>query len=299
MSLHNFSKTTKNLTSLIQKMSIPMGVLLLLTQGGIAFSKPVLTSQVPNNITGFEDIVDLLNNSDIPDILIGNDEPEVIVEGEEDEDQPDQSRDPDGDIVVGEDDPRFTCSVHEGKYTVMYHPESQPGEAYPWAIPSQMGDDWSPQRRCEVISSRLELYRPDGLVELSTGKLNGYDILCVTTEAVQECRLVLTVPVGQDPEITRDDIFESLTVADNGESTEGVYTFTEGSNNPLNGALGGILNGDLTILNQTLGGNTSGRSGNGIYLKPFLDANDGGTGAYLNTHNSSGGGRQLNPNIFR
>lgn len=277
-----------------------MGVLLVLTQGGIAFSKPVLTSQVPNNITGFEDIVDLLNNGDIPDILIGNEEPEVIIEGDEDEDKPDESGEPDGDIIVGEDDPRFTCSVHEGKYTVMYHPESQQGEAYPWAIPSQMGDDWTPQRRCEVISSRLELYRPDGLVELTTGTMNGYDILCVTTEANPACRIVLTVPVGQDPEITRDDIFESLTVADSGETTGGVYTFTESGNNPLNQTIGGILNGDLSVLNQTLGGNTSPNySGNGIYLKPFLDTNDGGTGAYLNPHNSSGGGRQLNPNIFR
>lgn len=290
MSSHKFANKPQKITSFLTKISLPLGILLILTQGGIALA------QVPN-VNGFDDIVDLLNNQ-LPD-LNGNDqettsqEPEVIIESGDQG----QESDDNGDVIVGnESDPRFTCEIHDGKYTVMYHPESQPTEAYPWAIPSQMGDGWSPERRCNVISSRLELYRPDGLVELSTGQLNGYDILCVTTEANPSCRIVLTVPVGQDPEITRDDIFESLTVADQGQETGGVYTFTEG-NNPLNDALGGVLNGNLSILNQTLGGNTS-YSGQGIYLKPFLDANDGGTGAYLN-HNSSGGGRQLNPNIFR
>jgi hypothetical protein len=307
MSLHKYSKSNQKLISFLQKMSLSLGVILVLNQGGIALSKPVLTSQLPNNI----DLTDLLNGQ-VPDILVGDDqgnssdEPEVIVEGGEqgDEQGTEQGGEENGDVVVGSDDPRFTCAVHEGKYTVMYHPESQPGEAYPWAIPSQMGDDWSPQRRCEVISSRLESYRPDGLVELTTGKVNGYDILCVTTEANPACRIVLTVPVGQDPEITRDDIFESLTVADSGESTSGVYTFTEGDN-PLNGTLGNIgniLNGNMGILNPTLGGNTS-YSGSGIYLKPFLDGNDGGTGAYLNHQNSSNtrqtDGIRLDPNIFR
>jgi hypothetical protein len=287
---------THKLTSILKKMGLPLAVVMMLSEGAIALAKPVIKPQVPNS-TGFDTLVDLLNNQ-LPDLSTGNDssssdEPEVIVEGEEDEN---------GDIIIGNDDPRFTCNLDNGKYTVMYHPESQPTEAYPWAIPSQMGGGWDPQRRCEVISSRLEQYRPDGLVELTTSKMNGYDILCVTTDANPECRIVLTVPVGQDPIATRDEVFDALTVADSGQQTQGVYTFTEGDN-PLNNSLEGILNGDLSILNQTLGGNSNLRlSGNGIYLKPFLAPQDGGTGAYLHHNNSADQdttGRQLNPNIFR
>jgi hypothetical protein len=296
MTSPNHTNKTHKIISFFKTIGLPLGVILMLTQGGIALSKPVFTAQTPN-LNNFNDLVDLFN-SQVSDIIIGGDgqtsnEPQVIVEGEESTN---------GDIIVGNNDPRFTCGVQNGQYTVMYHPESRPGQAYPWAVPSQMGDGWNPQRRCEVISSRLESYRPDGLVELTTSKSNGYDILCVTTESNPTCRIVLTVPVDQDPIVTRDQVFETLTVADSGQQTQGVYTFTEGAN-PLNNSLGGILNGDLSVLNQTLGGvNLPRLSGNGIYLKPFLDPKDGGTGLYLNSSNSSSPsnqGRQLNPNIFR
>ena len=298
MFLKNYFKQPQKMKSALRVLTIPVGILLILTQGKIALSEPVFTSQVPN-VTNFEDLIDLLDE-DAPDIIIGGEEentsnePEVIVEGEENEE---------GDVIVGNNDPRFTCGMYNGQYTVMYHPESQPGESYAWAIPSQMGDNWDPQRRCNVISGRLESYRPDGLVELTTGQVNGYDTLCVTTEANPNCRIVLTVPVGQDPIQTRDQVFDALTVADSGQQTQGVYTFTN-SGNPLNNSLGSIFNGDLSGLNQTLGGNSSSSfSGSGIYLKPFLDPQDGGTGNYFNSNSSSqpsqNGGRQLNPNIFR
>ena len=57
---------------------------------------------------------------------------------------------------------RFTCEMASGQYTVMYHPESQPSQNYPWAVPSNMGGGWDANRRCTEISRRLELYRPDG-----------------------------------------------------------------------------------------------------------------------------------------
>ena len=38
--------------------------------------------------------------------------------------------------------PRFTCQLNNGQYTVMYNPESQPEQAYAWAIPGDMGSNW-------------------------------------------------------------------------------------------------------------------------------------------------------------
>src|SRR5579883_2537597 len=129
---------------------------------------------------------------------------------------------------------RFTCEVVNGQYTVMYHPESQPSRSYPWAVPSNMGGGWSPDRRCSEISRRLESYRPDGLLEMKTGMENGYNTVCVTTEKVASCRIVLTVPNGQDPTSTRDRVFQNLTVADSGQQTQGVNTYVgNGSNNIL------------------------------------------------------------------
>lgn len=170
---------------------------------------------------------------------------------------------------------RFRCEIVNSEYTVMYYPESRPSQAYPWAIPSQLGGGWTPQNRCNEITRRLESYRQDGLLELTTGIENGYDTICVTTQVdPTACRIVLTVPPGQDPQITRDRIFENLLVADDGQQTQGVYTYTGNDGDILN-QIGNAIEGK--------GKTTSPKD---INLRPFLDPADGGTGARLNDKNS-------------
>ncbi|NET54973.1 MAG: hypothetical protein F6K47_01830 [Symploca sp. SIO2E6] len=193
-------------------------------------------------------------------------------------------------------DPRFTCQFVNGDYTVMYHPESKPGQAYPWAVPSALGGGWTPELRCNEISRRLEFYRPDGLVEMRTGVENNYDVICVTTQQNPDCRIVLTVPPNQDPEITRNLVFENLTVADSGQQTQGVTTFVGGDGNSQ--LLDNIFNQGLSILG--IGKEQSPTRGSGnIDLRPFLDAADGGTGTQLRGGNSVTPSRQLNPDLFR
>ncbi|MGV0025996.1 COP23 domain-containing protein [Phormidesmis priestleyi] len=169
---------------------------------------------------------------------------------------------------------RFACQTMNGQPTVMYQPESQPSQAFPWAVPSTLGGGWDSARRCSEISRRLEAYRPDGLVEMKTGVENGYNTICVTTDRVPSCRIVLTVPPGQDPVSTRDRVFQNLTVADSGQQTQGVVTFGETSNGIL-GQIGQVLG--IGRRNTT---RPSVRSGD-INLKPFLDRRDGGTGERL------------------
>lgn len=48
------------------------------------------------------------------------------------------------------------------------------------------------------------MYRPDGLLKLRIGKSNNYDPICVTTQQDYSCRIVLTIPLGKNPEITRN-----------------------------------------------------------------------------------------------
>lgn len=199
--------------------------------------------------------------------------------------------------------PRFTCEVVNGQYTVMYRPENQPEAAYPWAIPSAMGGGWTPEKRCAVISQRLESYRPDGLLTMSTSVENNYDIVCVTTEANASCRIVFTVPPGQDPTSTRDRVFENLTIADSGQSTQGVNTFSEGEPSiDLVNQVGQILNGDLSTLGNLGNLGNLGSRANGIDLRPFLAPQDGGTGTALRGRwnaPSRTENRRLNPDLFR
>ena len=175
---------------------------------------------------------------------------------------------------------RFACQNSSSQYTVMYMPESQPNQAYPWAVPSALGGGWSSDRRCNEIARRLESYRADGLLEMKTAVENGYNTICVTTDRVPSCRIVLTVPSGQDPLATRDRVFQNLTIADSGQQTQGVLTFGQnGADSNVVSQLGNLLG--LRGLGRT--GATAPKTvqSSDINLKPFLDRKDGGTGERL------------------
>lgn len=192
---------------------------------------------------------------------------------------------------------RFTCELQDGEYTVMYRPKNEPGQAYPWAVPTAMGGGWTPELRCETISARLEDYRPDGLVELRTDVENDYNTVCATTEEdLDTCRIVFTVPPGQDPVATRDAVFSNITLADAGTNTNAVNTFVGTNQFPATDLLGiGGLNHELLeTVGDILGERSVQPSSRGIDLKPYLAPSDGGTGVYLNQP-----GQPLNPNNFR
>lgn len=180
---------------------------------------------------------------------------------------------------------RFVCQWNQGQYTVMYNPESRPEESFPWAVPQDMGGGWFAEKRCNTISERLEEYRPDGLIEMKTSTENGYNIVCVTTEQNPACRIVFTVPPGQDPIATRDRVFENLASADSGQQTQAVNTFV-GTNAA---SVDELINAGLSILT----GSQQSPSSNAIPLRPYLDPADGGTGAKL----SGGVPRQSAPRL--
>jgi len=217
------------------------------------------------------------------------------ISGEAEESAPDNGEMPESDdpaattpeegVSLPDEEVRFTCEGQNGQPTVMYAPVSQPGALYAWATPEDMGSAWPAERRCAEIARRLEMYRPDGLLELQTGRENGYNTVCVTTEADASCRIVFTVPNGQDPVVTRDRVFDNLVLADQGQSTQGVTTFAEGDT---------LLNELGNILGFPTGGRRPSSLTGGINLQPFLDAADGGTGTQLNPN----GGRRLNPDSF-
>ncbi len=187
--------------------------------------------------------------------------------------------------------PRFACQLEGGQYKVMYNPESRPGELFPWAIPSAMGGGWTSERRCVEISRRLEEYRPDGLLEMQTAIENSYNTVCATTQSNSTCRIIFTVPPGQDPTTTRNQVFQNLTTADSGQQTQGINTFVDRDQNT--NWLGQIVEGL-----STLGGSQASTS-SAINLRPFLDPADGGTGTALRQGVPVRSNPQLNPDQFR
>ena len=195
-------------------------------------------------------------------------------------------------IPTSQSGARFSCQANNGEYTVMYQPESQPNQFFPWATPSALGNGWTEQKRCNEIARRLETYRPDGLLELTTDVENNYNTVCVVTQAVSDCRIVFTVPPGQDPLVTRDRVFQNLTVADSGQQTDAIYTYRGGRTNELDQ----LLNMGREVLG---GGNNSRATSKSINLRPFLDRNDGGTGTKLRAGVAKPSNSKLNPGQFR
>lgn len=187
--------------------------------------------------------------------------------------------------------PRFACQLDSGQYKVMYNPESRPGELFPWAVPSAMGGGWTSERRCVEISRRLEEYRPDGLLEMRTSVENSYNTVCATTQSNSTCRIIFTVPPGQDPAATRDQVFQNLTTADSGQQTQGINTFVDRGQET--NWLGQIVEGLSTL------GEPRANTSDAINLKPFLDPADGGTGTALTQGVPARPDPQLNPDQFR
>ena len=197
-------------------------------------------------------------------------------------DTPDDDIDSPTEASTSFNDRRFTCQYDDGEFVVMYSPESDPDDYFPWAIPGEMGGGWTPERRCNTISDRLEAYRPDGLLELTTDVENGYNTVCATTNVDPDCRIVFTVPEGQDPLETRDLVFENLAVANSGQDTFGVRTFqsADPTGNILE-QLGSELGLNLPPLPTSSPSISSSRRSSSIDLRPFLDPADGGTGTAL------------------
>lgn len=289
-------------TKTLKKFAFPLSIIVVLTSGSaIASPKndlnlntlPEQLLQIVNPPRPATVVTDDNRSANEPTTTTtSSDEPPTVIVDDGSEPQ-----------TTTAQEPRFTCQYVNGQYTVMYNPESRPGQAYPWAVPTQLGGGWTPKRRCIEIARRLESYRPDGLVELGTSVENNHDIVCVLTQRIPGCRIVFTVPPGQDPILTRNRVFQNLVVADSGERTQGVVTFTGGDE-------GQVINQVEQILNINLGGvgnsQTSPTSpspsvtSNGIDLRPFLDPQDGGTGRLLDNNQATpSSSPRLNPDLFR
>ena len=113
---------------------------------------------------------------------------------------------------------RFYCGVQPDAsqggdvYTVMYRHDK--GKK-PWLkMVSTLGDDWTPNKRCEEIASRLEIFRKDGLTQISyrtdPNTPNQYVICAKTKVSGEGCPLLLTLKPGSDPYETIKKMADAL-----------------------------------------------------------------------------------------
>ena len=130
--------------------------------------------------------------------------------------------------MFGEKD-RFSCELQPDTtqggevWTVMYTNEKG---TQPWLkMVTTLGGNWTPAERCQEIARKLELYREDGLRELtyrSDPATPGQYVICAITElSPDQCPLLITLKPDADPYETLREMTAALTGGDGVYQSEG------------------------------------------------------------------------------
>jgi hypothetical protein len=131
-------------------------------------------------------------------------------------------------VMFGEKD-RFSCELQPDTtqggevWTVMYTNEKG---TKPWLkMVTTLGGNWTPAERCQEIARKMELYREDGLIDL-TYRLDPatpqqYVICAKTKVSGDECPLLITLKPDADPYETLREMTAALTGGDGVYQSEG------------------------------------------------------------------------------
>jgi hypothetical protein len=99
---------------------------------------------------------------------------------------------------------KFYCGSYEGAPATMTN-SSRTGKAIPiimWKSNYFSGDGFSPERRCQEVSSRFNNLHASGRLKmLTTGRLNGMPVICASVEKGSGCvegGLLYTLKAGQN-----------------------------------------------------------------------------------------------------
>ena len=104
----------------------------------------------------------------------------------------------------------FTCVQQAGVPTTVANMSD--GKQIPmirWTSNIFSDDGWTPRRRCQEVSARFTEYNNvDQLRYLTTGKINGMNVICIALNKGDRCSgLVYTLKPGQNPTQTLHRLF--------------------------------------------------------------------------------------------
>jgi len=123
---------------------------------------------------------------------------------------------------------KFTCGIRNGVPTTFaVMPNGRQIPMVRWVSDTFTGSGWSPQRRCEEVSARFTNLNEQGSLRyLTTGQLNGMNVICVSLTKGDRCSdLVYTLKPNQNPTATLRKLFSvrSLAVGPLNETGERLY----------------------------------------------------------------------------
>lgn len=105
----------------------------------------------------------------------------------------------------------FACGTSNGSPATMA--ATKDGRQVPvirWTSATFNDAGWSPQRRCEEVSTRFDTYHREGrLSYITTGRMNGLPVICTARSSGGGCDgLLYTLKPGQDATATLKSLLE-------------------------------------------------------------------------------------------
>ena len=100
----------------------------------------------------------------------------------------------------------FYCGTIDGVPTTLARTSRGNIPVIHWETDYFSGSGWTPQRRCEEVSRRFQNFHKKGwLTYLTTGELNDYNVICVTTENKEDSKRYNLGDAGMLMTLTQED----------------------------------------------------------------------------------------------
>ena len=105
---------------------------------------------------------------------------------------------------------RFSCVTTDGIPTTVAQTARGNVPVIKWVSKEFDGAGWTPKRRCEEVSDRFQKFHQSGELNfLTTGKINGQQVVCVTSENGSDCRgLLVTIRPTSTPSKTLQKLMD-------------------------------------------------------------------------------------------
>ena len=114
---------------------------------------------------------------------------------------------------------RYYCDTSDGLPATMYTDGEANSPLIRWKYEG-FGSRWTPQKRCEEVARRFQNYENEGTLEfITTGQMNGYNVVCVARYDGGSCgdRLLMTLPPDRDPDLALESLFNVVGVYENND----------------------------------------------------------------------------------
>lgn len=110
---------------------------------------------------------------------------------------------------------KYSCIQHQGNPTTIVKTKRGTVQFIVWKSIYFKNSGWTPQKRCEEVTRRLQKFYEDGILNIITdGTINGQPVICVAERKpgqVATCKnngLLITLEAKDNPEKVMKDLFD-------------------------------------------------------------------------------------------